>query len=110
MKDKIVEIFETDGSESKNKYLVEDLILDEVIAFDFNNSFYLVLKINENSFCVHKLNSRFESDNYTAYNDSILLRSSNNIIGKDINISFCQNVYFLEDTEEDVIYAITNGN
>lgn len=102
MKDKVVEIFETDGSQSKNKYLVEDLILYEAIAFDFNNYFYQVLKINENSFCVHKWNSRLESDNYTAYNDSLII----NTLAAAI---VCDDIYFLEGTEEDIIYEITNG-
>lgn len=99
MKDKIVEIYEIDGSANKNKYLVEDLIIDEVIAFDFNNQFYLVLKEDKNIFGIYNWNSRFESDNYTAYNDLLLLDDTN-----PIN---CENIQLFEGTEEDVIYEIT---
>ncbi len=99
MKDKIVEIFETDGSASKNKYLVDDLILDEVVAFDFNNNFILVLKEDENTFGIYKWNSKFESNNYTAYNDSLLIDDTNTI--------YCDDISLFEGTEEDVIYSIT---
>lgn len=101
MKDKIVEIFETDGSESKNKYLVEDLMLDKAIAFDFNNQFILVLKEDENTFRIYKWNSRFESDNYTAHNDSLLI--------DDTNTVHCEDISLFLGTEEDVIYSVTKA-
>lgn len=101
MSNRIVEIYETDGSENKNKYLVEDLIIDEVIAFDFNNSFYLVLKEDENTFGIYKWNSRFESNNYTAYNDSLLIDDTNT------NAIICNDITLFEGTEEDVMYEIT---
>ena len=99
MSNRIVEIYETDGSENKNEYLSDDLIIDEAIAFDFNNSFYLVLKEDENTFGIHKWNSRFESNNYTAYNDSLLIDDTNEII--------CNDITLFEGTEEDVMYEIT---
>lgn len=101
MSSKIVEIYETDGSENKNKYLVDDLKLDEVIAFDFNDSFMLVLKECENTFGIYKWNSRFESNNYTAYNDSLLIDDMNEII--------CDDITLFEGTEEDVMYEITKN-
>lgn len=89
------------GMENKNEYLSDDLIIDEVIAFDFNNSFYLVLKEDENTFGIYKWNSRFESNNYTAYNDSLLIDDTNT------NEIICNDITLFEGTEEDVMYEIT---